>query len=92
MTTPPSSLLTDKERRPPRRPRGSYRLTVPRVGSHGSNKYRPAGSNGFDTVAGSSRKPPLKRPKTGRLNGAPDVKILGQWEGLPGPPAAQPTR
>ena len=28
------------------------------------------------------KKPPLKRPRTGRLNGAPDVKILGQWEGV----------
>ena len=37
-------------------------------------------------VVGSG-KPPLKRPKAGRLNGAPDVKILGQWERLPGPPA-----
>ena len=30
------------------------------------------------------RKPPLKRPKAGRLNGAPDVKVFGHWEGLPG--------
>ena len=30
-------------------------------------------------------KSPRKRPKTGRLNRAPDLKILGQWEGLAGP-------
>src|SRR5271166_209623 len=87
VTTAPRSLLTDEECRPPRRARGSYRLTVPRVGSHGSNKYRPAGSNVFDIVAGSRGKPPLKRPKTGRLNGARELKIPGQWEGLSGPRA-----
>lgn len=32
-------------------------------------------------------KTPLKRPKTGRSNGAPELKIHGHWEWLPGPPA-----
>jgi len=85
VTTAPRSLLTDKECRPPRRARGSYGARYGGLTPHGSDKYRPAGSKVFDIVAGSRGKPPLKRPKTGRLNGAPNLKILGQWEGLPGP-------
>jgi hypothetical protein len=33
------------------------------------------------------RKPPLKRPKAGRLNGAPELTGSSDWRRLPGPPA-----